>query len=115
MAALEKKLKEFQKKSGNRNCFVCGQKVCGRRLCLIQRVLSILSLISSLWSVLDAVEFSRTSYFLSLHFSREFSHTIKHTTLGTWTKDEVENVTSGGNKVCIWSFGLRNRRLPSST
>ena len=26
-AALEKRLKEFQKKAGNRNCFVCNQKV----------------------------------------------------------------------------------------
>lgn len=32
--------------------------------------------------------------------SREFSHTIKHLTLATWTKDEVDLVTSGGNKVC---------------
>ena len=27
MSALEKRLKEFQKKAGNRNCFVCNQKV----------------------------------------------------------------------------------------
>ena len=27
MAALEKRLKEFQKKAGNKNCFVCNQKV----------------------------------------------------------------------------------------
>ena len=27
MASLEKQLKEFQKKAGNRNCFVCNQKV----------------------------------------------------------------------------------------
>ena len=33
-----------------------------------------------------------------LRSSREFSHTIKHLTLATWTKEEVELVTSGGNK-----------------
>ena len=27
MSILEKRLKEFQKKPGNRNCFVCNQKV----------------------------------------------------------------------------------------
>mgnify|MGYP001127484069 FL=1 len=31
--------------------------------------------------------------------SREFSHTIKHLTLATWTKEEVDTVVSGGNKV----------------
>lgn len=34
-------------------------------------------------------------------FSREFSHTIKHLTLATWTKEEVATVCSGGNKVVI--------------
>ena len=60
MASLEKKLKEFQKKGGNRNCFVCGQKVIRGKECVIHRVLSISFLISSPWFVLDAVEFSRT-------------------------------------------------------
>lgn len=36
---------------------------------------------------------------LVLRYSREFSHTIKHLTLATWTKEEVELVCSGGNKV----------------
>jgi len=32
MAALEKRLKEFQKKAGNKNCFVCNQKVRLRKM-----------------------------------------------------------------------------------
>jgi singapore isolate B (sub-type 7) whole genome shotgun sequence assembly, scaffold_1 len=41
MAALEKRLKEFQKKAGNKNCFVCNQKVSFEKEEIIHRDLSI--------------------------------------------------------------------------
>lgn len=40
-------------------------------------------------------------------FSREFSHTIKHLTLATWTKEDVDLVTSGGNKVRVFGGAER--------
>ena len=51
------------------------------------------------------MEYSRGHCFSVEAFSREFSHTIKHLTLATWTKEEVDLVTSGGNKVCVFGKG----------
>lgn len=31
--------------------------------------------------------------------SREFDHYVKHVSLGKWTKEEVDKVLTGGNKV----------------
>lgn len=36
---------------------------------------------------------------LSVMGSREFDHYVKHATLATWTKEEVDKVLKGGNKV----------------
>ena len=76
MSILEKRLKEFQKKPGNRNCFVCNQK-------------------GPQYFVMDFLTLVCTGC-SGVH--REFSHTIKHLTLATWTKEEVDTVVSGGNK-----------------
>ena len=67
---------------------------------MILRDLSTSSWISSPWFARDAVESSRRNVWANYASSREFSHTIKHLTLATWTKEEVDLVTSGGNKVC---------------
>ena len=98
MSALEKRLKEFQKKAGNRNCFVCNQKVIHAH--------GELSLGSSVfcdgfpYSCVYGMQWSSVTMLFPFYLaSREFSHTIKHLTLATWTKEEVDTVVSGGNKV----------------
>lgn len=103
MAALEKRLKEFQKKAGNRNCFVCNQKVIHANIAL--------SLGSSVfcdgfpYSGLYRMQWSPVGCFpTQSSCSRSFSHTIKHLTLATWTKEEVDLVVTGGNKVCVVSW-----------
>ena len=53
------------------------------------------------------MEYSKGYHFSLEVFSREFSHTIKHLTLATWTKEEVDLVTSGGNKVGVFRKGDR--------
>lgn len=102
MSALEKRLKEFQKKAGNRNCFVCNQKVIHAN--------DELSLGSSVFcdgfphSGVHWMQWSPVSCVCIVSCcSRSFSHTIKHLTLATWTKEEVDLVVTGGNKVCVIS------------
>lgn len=65
---------------------------------VMHRAPSILLWIFALLCVPDAVEYSMDCI-LSVMNSREFDHYVKHATLATWTKEEVDKVLKGGNKV----------------
>ena len=48
-------------------------------------------------------------------YSREFDHYVKHVSLGKWTKEEVDKVLMGGNKVGFHVCALMRRKPPRST
>ena len=82
MSRFEQVLRDFMKKGENKKCFVCEQNVSFRYV----------------------VEYSN-GCISPITNSREFDHYVKHATLATWTKEEVDKVLKGGNKVGLGRAG----------